>query len=300
MMTLAGARRSGTGSTLSDVQRPQPGQVWRFRVGRLRARPLVARRAKRPPTMPYPPQRTRRSAGLASAADGQPWLGLARAIPRHGPGEPATLGCGRCTGCRSQRGATSCVEVIRRYLPLVQQVVQRISRRLPASVMRDDLLAAGLCGLADSLRRNGGSQGGSFEAYARIRIQGAVLDELRAQDWLPRRLRAASTGNAEVEAPLPMAFLSLDDLQGVEELVGLPPANENPGDEAEARSERAALVRAIEQLPERERHIVGMHYFQGLKFKDIGESFGVSEPRISQLHARALGRLRLLLLHPAA
>jgi RNA polymerase sigma factor for flagellar operon FliA len=193
------------------------------------------------------------------------------------------------------------VAVIRRYLPLVHQVVQRISRRLPASVVRDDLLAAGLCGLADSLRRNGGSQGESFEAYARIRIQGAVVDELRAQDWLPRRLRSANAVGveAEVEVPLPIAFLSLDELQGVEELFGLPPANENPGDEAEARSERAALVRAIAQLPERERDIVGMHYFQGVKFKDIGESFGVSEPRISQLHARALGRLRLLL-HRAA
>ncbi|WP_170229471.1 sigma-70 family RNA polymerase sigma factor [Polyangium fumosum] len=198
--------------------------------------------------------------------------------------------------------APVCPQTLKSYLPLVNQIVAQIARRLPANVLRDDLLAAGVFGLLDSLRRNGGNGGDTFEWYARMRIRGAVVDELRAQDWLSRRRRAAVTAAREGEsgAARPTCLVSLHDLTPVEEQVHLVAEDEDPAAALEARESYRALFRAMEQLPERERQIVGMHYFDGVKLKDIGAHLGVSEPRVSQLHARALGRLKILIQRAAA
>ena len=186
-----------------------------------------------------------------------------------------------------------CSKVLREHLPLVYQVVGSMARRLPANVLRDDLVAAGVFGLVDSLRKNGGDIGDGFEWYARTRIRGAIVDELRAQDWLPRRARrAAATHSATARWNV---VVSVEDVSGLEDALHAAVVTEDPVEQIEARSQHRALARAIELLPERERRIVGMHYFKGLRFKDIGAELGVSEPRISQLHARALGRLRGLL-----
>jgi RNA polymerase sigma factor for flagellar operon FliA len=167
-----------------------------------------------------------------------------------------------------------------------------MSRHLPANVERDDLLAAGVFGLIDSIRRNGGSQGETFVGYAKMRIRGAIVDELRAQDWLSRRAREAWTARAG--EGWSTSFVSLHDMTPTEESVHLS-GGDDPIEAMIACSVRRALAAAIEQLPERERRIVGMHYFEGAKMKDIGAQLGVSEPRVSQLHARALGRLRGIL-----
>lgn len=173
------------------------------------------------------------------------------------------------------------------YLPLVRRVVRRLARRLPPNVERDDLLAAGVCGLADCLRRNGGGEGLGFEWYARTRIRGAIFDELRAQDWLSRRARAAA---ATTEGTT--AFVSFEE-------AGTMDANELISGDLreilEARSEQAALARALQQLPARERTVVARYYFEEMRLKDIGAELGVSEPRISQILARAILRLRGLL-----
>jgi RNA polymerase sigma factor for flagellar operon FliA len=89
--------------------------------------------------------------------------------------------------------------------------------------------------------------------------------------------------------------VSVEDVVGLEDALHAAMCTEDPVEQIEARSQHRALVRAIELLPDRERRIVGLHYFKGLRFKDIGAELGVSEPRISQLHARAIGRLRGLL-----
>jgi RNA polymerase sigma factor for flagellar operon FliA len=193
-------------------------------------------------------------------------------------------------------GAPVCPKVVKSYLPLVNQIVSQIARRLPANVLRDDLLAAGVFGLVDSLRRNGGDGGEAFEWYARTRIRGAVVDELRAQDWLTRRARAAVTAASEDGESRAATLVSLHEVEETTPLVAM---DEDPAAQFEAKDEARALSEALEKLPERERRIVGMHYFDGVKFKDIGAELGVSEPRISQLHARALGRLRSLI-HSAA
>ena len=192
-----------------------------------------------------------------------------------------------------------CPQTIERHLPLVHQVVAPIARRVPANVQRDDLLAAGIFGLVDSLRKNGGDTGPTFEWYARMRIRGAVLDELRAQDWLTRRARdainaanaAAQQDEKEVEG---ISFVGLDELTTTDEQEFLASGDQDPAATYEVKETFQLLAHALDKLPVRERKVVGMHYFEGARFKDIGAELGVSEPRVSQLHARALGRLRNL------
>jgi RNA polymerase sigma factor for flagellar operon FliA len=181
------------------------------------------------------------------------------------------------------------------YLPLVHRLVRQLARRLPANVQRDDLLSAGVCGLVDSLRRNGGDGGGGFAWYARTRIRGAIFDELRAQDWLSRRARDRQTeGGGEP----PASFVSFEEVAANDE-TGLA-AGDDPCELVEARSRCQALARALQKLSEREQTIVARHYFDGARLKDIGAELGVSEPRISQLLSRALDRLRALLMVEAA
>lgn len=181
------------------------------------------------------------------------------------------------------------------YLPLVQRLVKQLKRRLPANVQCDDLISAGVFGLVDSLRRNGGDHGVTFPWYARTRIRGAIFDELRAQDWLSRRTRDRLTSTADATGSHATIFIGLDEVTLAETNHHFTTSDDDPSAVVEAQCQHRALARAIEQLPERERTILGRHYFDGIKLKDIGAELGVSEPRISQLHSRALGRLRTLL-----
>ena len=184
-------------------------------------------------------------------------------------------------------------DLLQRYTTLVRQIVGGFQRRLPRNVLRDDLLAAGMSGLWDAIRKQGGEQNDSFDWYVRVRIRGAILDELRAQDWLPRRARANANEKEDGAAPSVVRF---DDVSSWEQgrcLASGDSANSEAILDAKFTSEN--LARAVEQLPGRERHIVSMHYFKGVKFKDLGRQLGVSEPRISQLHSRAMKRLKGLM-----
>ncbi|WP_437776063.1 sigma-70 family RNA polymerase sigma factor [Sorangium sp. So ce1097] len=188
-------------------------------------------------------------------------------------------------------------EVLKGYLPLVRKLVRQVSRHLPPNVQRDDLLSAGMLGLVDSLRKNGGSDGETFAGYAKLRIRGAIVDELRAQDWLSRRAREAveAAGAAGVGCGATV-FVSLSEVTPTEESVHMA-GGDDPIEAISARATRQALTFAIAQLPERERRVIGMYYFEGAKLKDIGAELGVGEPRVSQLHTRALGMLRGMLSH---
>lgn len=191
---------------------------------------------------------------------------------------------------------TPSAEEISRHMPLVRQVVARFLRRLPSNVLRDDLVAAGVYGLVDSLRKNGGDHGPTFESYARIRIRGAILDELRTQDWLPRRARWAALGKRPTTEDAPIAVVGLEDLGAGERGNSfIDEEAKDPSEQLEEHQGGRQLAEAIEKLPARERTIVRMHYFQGARFKDIGEVLGVSEPRVSQLHSRAMGQLKKIL-----
>jgi RNA polymerase sigma factor for flagellar operon FliA len=175
------------------------------------------------------------------------------------------------------------------YMPLVHQVVSTMLSRLPPNVLRDDLLAAGTFGLLDALRRQPAAQrGAEFAWYARVRIRGSIVDELRTQDWLSRRARRRFSSD---ERNTSAAVVGIEDL---------PEERRNIADDAAltpetlvaARSEAKVLAKAVDRLPERERNIITAHYFEGVQLRAIAKDLGVSEPRVSQLHARAVARLR--------
>ncbi len=221
-------------------------------------------------------------------------------------------------------------EVVR-YLPLVKHVAARLAMGLPAHIDLDDLYSYGVFGLLDALKRFDAARGVKFETYAYTRIRGAIVDGLRAADWVPASVRQrakgveeafrrveARTGRAaedeEVAAELglsPEAFtqvmaeieqgavLSLDEVFGDEagddhtlrdvvEDSGSP----DPLQSAEWRDRERLLADAIEQLPERDRTVVTLFYYDGLTPKEISAVLGVTVSRISQLHSRAILRLR--------
>lgn len=185
------------------------------------------------------------------------------------------------------------------YTPLVRQIAGGFQRKLPRNVLREDLIAAGMSGLWDAVRRHADRPTDSFEWYVRVRIRGAILDELRAQDWLPRRARAAAAEAQEqgrTSYSVAPAVVRFDDVSEWEQSRCLATGDSwNSELSVDAKFTRESLARAVDQLPSRERHIVSSHYFRGVKFKDLGAELGVSEPRISQLHSRAMQRLRALM-----
>ena len=188
--------------------------------------------------------------------------------------------------------------LIEHYSPLVRQIAGGFQRKLPRNVLRDDLIAAGMSGLWDAVRKHGHEETGNFDWYVRVRIRGAILDELRAQDWLPRRARAAAAEAAQSDGsraatPVVLRFDEVSDSEQARCLVAGESSNAEQA--VEARFVKATLAAAMDQLPDRERRIVAMHYFRGVKFKDLGQMLGVSEPRISQLHSRAMNRLKGIL-----
>jgi RNA polymerase sigma factor FliA len=190
-------------------------------------------------------------------------------------------------------------EMIAQYLPLVQQIVGGFQRKLPRNVLRDDLLAAGMSGLWDAVRRQLERPSDRFECYVRVRIRGAILDELRAQDWLPRRARAAAAKAEEAgdtSRAVAPAVVRFEDVSEWDQGRCLS-TNDEFDSEATlcAKYESRSLAAAVDRLPHRERHIVSAHYFRGVKFKELGLELGVSEPRVSQIHSRAMKLLRDLM-----
>ena len=193
-------------------------------------------------------------------------------------------------------------------MPLVRRIVAHLMRRLPRSVQREDLVSAGTLGLFHALRSSTHTSPEMFAAYARIRIRGSIVDELRRHDWSPRRRKVAtiaepSTSNvtsnvtsiAAASVPHPrVSVVGFDDLPpGC--TAGLAEECASPLDDVLARREKEALHRAVDKLPEREREIICLRYFQGMSSKAIAGALGLSEARISQLSARATSRLRELL-----
>lgn len=181
------------------------------------------------------------------------------------------------------------LKVLKDLTPLVRKIVGGFQRKLPLSVCREDLLAAGMAGLWDAIRRQTGPFDDGFEWYAQVRIRGAILDEMRAQDWLPRYARGK--GSSKRIAP---SIVRSEDLDcgGIDNLTCL----EDDTTEVllQKKNDLALVLTQMSNLSTRDQLILRRHYFEGAKFKEIAAELDVSEPRISQLHARALQALQLL------
>ncbi len=236
------------------------------------------------------------------------------------------------TGIQVQGAINQCEAAIAHYGPMVRRLAARMIARLPPSVELDDLVQAGMIGLCDSLARYRAELGAQFETFAMQRIRGAMLDELRDADWLPRSVRRSQRAidhavrrleqhlqrapaerevAAELGVPLDEYRRLLGQAHGPR-MVRVDELDEH--DAAEAFVERApqperdefaqmlgderfrdALAAALEGLPGRERAVMRMYYDQELNLKEIGASLGVTESRVSQLHGRAVARLRVKL-----
>jgi RNA polymerase sigma factor for flagellar operon FliA len=190
--------------------------------------------------------------------------------------------------------AVSSEEIVA-YMPLVRKVVGRYVARLPPSVQRDDLMCAGTCGLVDALRRNPDRRRASFLKYVNVRVRGAVVDELRSLDWLSRTARGRLKGTQESGSPWPCKMIPFEDLSKATLSRLSDDSSPSPLETAEQNDQRDAIRTAISLLHERERVILDLFYFEGVLLKDIAERLGVSKPRVSQLHSRAIAQLRATL-----
>jgi RNA polymerase sigma factor for flagellar operon FliA len=207
---------------------------------------------------------------------------MSRVVTTWGPTESSREG--------APASPTDLAAEVAEYLPLVRRIALHLHRKCPANVQLDDLIASGAVGLLDALRRSGPDRGKPFQFYASTRIRGAILDELRALDWLSRSERLAARAQGDDCATI----VGFDDLPDGLDAEAYDDAA-SPLESAELRSDRDELAEAVARLPEREASIVAMHYYRGRAFKDIASELHVSEPRISQLHARAVKMLRQLM-----
>ncbi len=225
--------------------------------------------------------------------------------------------------------------LILHYAPLVKYVASRVATGLPASVDQADLVSYGMFGLIDALEKFDPARGNKFETYAIPRIKGAIIDELRAMDWVPRsvRFKAREIEKAysdlesihkraptekEVAARLGVTLRELHDVinqisfvqvlqldeilsvgsdrgEQVSLLDTLADRGTDPTTGLEGQETRGLLAAAINSLSEREKIVVTLYYFEGLTLAEIGDILGVTESRVCQIHTKAVGQLRLQL-----
>jgi RNA polymerase sigma factor for flagellar operon FliA len=225
--------------------------------------------------------------------------------------------------------------LILHYAPLVKYVASRVATGLPASVEQADLVSYGMFGLIDALAKFEPARGNKFETYAIPRIKGAIIDELRAMDWVPRsvrfKAREIEKAYADLESILKRApterelaerlgvslselhdvinqisfvsVLALDELlavgsdrgEQVSLLDTLADRGVDPTTALEGQETRGLLAAAINSLSEREKIVVTLYYFEGLTLAEIGDILGVTESRVCQIHTKAVGQLRLQL-----
>lgn len=192
------------------------------------------------------------------------------------------------------------------HMHLVLGIVADFMRKVPRSVQREDLVAAGSVGLLHALRSKKHTCPEMLAAYARIRIRGAIIDELRRHDWSPRRRRTpGATAPSPVvtsapvitEKPEGVVVVGFDDLPPTHAIREEGPS---PLEQVETSRENGDLRKAVGKLPPRERSIICMRYFEDQSSKAIATSMGLSEARVSQLLARATSQLKALLEEQAA
>jgi len=223
-------------------------------------------------------------------------------------------------------------EVIKRYSPMIKYVANRIAMRLPPHIEVDDLISVGVLGLMDAISKYDSSRGAKFKTYAEFRVRGAILDELRAMDWVPRSVRQKASNVDKVVQTLQaklsrspedeevakemgltldqfhdtlnetksIPIFSLEDLGIAKEsgeqqslldcLAGK--ADADPQTQIRLVELKEIIAKAIDALPEKERLMVSLYYYEELTMKEIGAVLEITESRVSQIHSKAVYRLR--------
>ncbi|MDP5032725.1 MAG: RNA polymerase sigma factor FliA [Paraglaciecola sp.] len=217
-------------------------------------------------------------------------------------------------------------ELVERHAPLVKRIAHHLLARLPASVLVDDLIQAGMIGLLEASRNFDGSKGASFETFAGIRIRGSMLDEIRKGDWTPRSVhkngRAITQAIREVERETGRdardvdvaeklqvsidvyhqmllevnsgKLIGIEDLGVTEDVVSTEQTkgSDTPFEDLLQGSFQKALAHAITTLPERDAIVLSLYYDEELNLREIGEVLDVSESRVSQIHSQAMLKLK--------
>lgn len=220
-------------------------------------------------------------------------------------------------------------KIILEYAPLVKVVAGRLSMYLGYNVEYDDLCSYGIFGLIDAIDKFDASKAVKFETYASLRIRGAILDQIRKMDWIPRTVRQrqkqistvikeieSSTGrnatDEEIASALGISSSEYDDWQSqmkvtnlvsLDEFVeqgsdvadgnGLSSQIERPEEAIEKEELKKVLMEALDQLTEKEKRVVLLYYYEDLTLKEISNILEVSESRVSQLHTKALGKMKV-------
>ena len=236
---------------------------------------------------------------------------------------------------RAALGSAAEGELVENHLALVKTVVGRIAMTLPPHVDVEDLYSAGVVGLLQALRNFDEKNGASFVTYARIRIQGAVLDELRRMDWQSRSIRDRARKVQAVMADLeqqkgrcpseqemaaalkisvteygalleeirPVTFVCLDAMQGNgeddenhsrSECIA-DPHQRDPVENVERRELARLIAERIQELPEMQRKVLALYYYEDLRLREIAAVFGLTESRICQIHAQAILSVRVFI-----
>ena len=223
-------------------------------------------------------------------------------------------------------------EVVLEYAPLVRYIANRLAARLPENLDREDLIQAGMIGLLDAIEKYDSGRDAQFRTYAEFRIKGAMLDDLRASDWVPRTVRehadriakahtelAAQLGRAPEEVEIAerlglsleeyhalllkaraINLLSLEDLSPAADDgdrgdifdVLEDPFATDPLEALSLQDMKRRLIQAIQALPEKEQLVLSLYYDEGLNLKEIGSVLGITESRASQIRTQSITRLR--------
>jgi len=223
-------------------------------------------------------------------------------------------------------------QVILEYSPMIKYVANRIALRLPSHIEVDDLISVGVMGLIDAIEKYDPTRGAKFKTYAEFRVRGSILDELRALDWVPRSIRQKAAHvdavshklqarfgrppeDEEVAAEMgvsleqffatlnetkSMPLISLEDLGIAKEsgerrsllecLAGK--SDVDPQTQLRLTELKSIIAKAIDSLPEKERLMISLYYYEELTMREIGEVLGITESRVSQIHSKAVFRLR--------
>ena len=222
-------------------------------------------------------------------------------------------------------------EVIKQYSPMIKYVANRIAMRLPPHIEMDDLVSVGVLGLIDAITKYDPTRGAKFKTYAEFRVRGAILDELRSMDWVPRSVRQKASNidsvvqklqsklgrppedeevAGEMGISLDQFFDTLNETKSmpVLSLEGLGIAKEtgeqqslldclagkgdtDPQTQIRLNELKEIIAQAIDTLPEQARLMISLYYYEELTMKEIGAVLDVTESRVSQIHSKAVFRL---------